>query len=86
MIKFKHDGLQMSCRKACWKGYDGVDAMRWNLEVELFVALWVVQMEKDMHTWVGVVENHMPPWSIIGKEMCCWFMLRFQEGKDIDQT
>ncbi len=38
MIKFEHDGLQISCQKICWKGYDGVNASRWNLEVEPFVA------------------------------------------------
>jgi hypothetical protein len=38
MIKFRHDGLQMSHRKACWKGYDGVDVSRWKFEVEPFLA------------------------------------------------
>jgi hypothetical protein len=37
MIKFGHDGLQMSYWKTCWKGYDGVDVLRWNLEVEPIV-------------------------------------------------
>jgi hypothetical protein len=38
MIKFRHDELQMSHQKICWKGYDGADVPRWNLEVELYVA------------------------------------------------
>jgi len=57
-IKFWHNGLQMSHQKACWKGYDGVDALKWNLEVEPFVAQWVIQMEENMHK-LGVREDHM---------------------------
>jgi hypothetical protein len=38
MIKFRHDGLQISYRKACWKQYDGANALRWNPEIEPFVA------------------------------------------------
>jgi hypothetical protein len=38
MIKFEHDGLQMSCWRVCWKEYDGVDVLKWNLEIEPFVA------------------------------------------------
>jgi hypothetical protein len=42
-------------------------------------------MEKDMHG-LGVVEYHMPPWSVAGEEMCCsQLMLRLQEGRDVDQ-
>jgi len=37
MIKFGHDGFQISRRKACWKRYDGADALRRNLEIEPFV-------------------------------------------------
>ncbi len=37
MIKFEPDGPQISCWKACWKGYDGADASTWNLDVEPFV-------------------------------------------------
>jgi hypothetical protein len=37
MIKFGHDGLKISYRRACWKGYDGVDTPKWNLEVEPFI-------------------------------------------------
>jgi hypothetical protein len=48
----------MSHQKACWKGYDGVDALKWNLEVEPFVAQWVIQMEENMHK-LGVREDHM---------------------------
>ncbi len=74
----------MSHWKACWKGYDGANVLRWNLKVELFVVWWVVQMEEDTHE-LGVVKNHMPPWGVVGKEMCyCQLMLSFQEGKDVD--
>jgi hypothetical protein len=38
MIKFKHDGLEISRWRTCWKRYDGVDTPRWNLEIEPFVA------------------------------------------------
>jgi hypothetical protein len=37
MIKFGHDGLQISYQRACEKGYDGANTLRWNLEVEPFV-------------------------------------------------
>ncbi len=81
MIKFGHDGPQMSCQRACWKGYDGVD----HLEVEPFVVQWIVLMEEDMHE-LRVVENHMSLWGVVGKEMCCCrLMLRLQEGRDLDQ-
>jgi hypothetical protein len=29
--------IQISYHKACWKGYDGVDVLKWNFEVEPFV-------------------------------------------------
>jgi hypothetical protein len=38
MIKLKQNGLQMSCWRTRWKGYDGVDVLKWNFEVEPFVA------------------------------------------------
>jgi hypothetical protein len=60
MIKFGHGGFNMSRQKACWKGYDGVDVQRWNVEVEPFVAQQIVQMEENMHG-LGVVEDHMSP-------------------------
>jgi hypothetical protein len=42
-------------------------------------------MEEHMHG-LGVVEDHMPLWGVVGKEMCCYrFMLRLQERRDIDQ-
>jgi hypothetical protein len=44
--------------------YDGVNALKWNLEVEPFVAQWVVQMEENTHG-LRVVEDHMPPWGVI---------------------
>jgi len=75
----------MSHQKACWKGYDGVDALKWNLEVEPFVAQWVIQMEENMHK-LGVREDHMLFWGVVGKEMCCCqLMLKLQEGRDVYQ-
>jgi len=42
-------------------------------------------MEEDTPE-LGVVEDQMLLWSVIGKEMCyCWLMLMLQKGKDIDQ-
>jgi len=42
-------------------------------------------MEEDTHE-LWVVENHMPPWGVIKKEMFyCQLVLRFQKGSDIDQ-
>jgi hypothetical protein len=38
MIKFGHDGPQISHWKTCWKRYDGEDTPKWNFEVEPFVA------------------------------------------------
>jgi hypothetical protein len=37
MIKFEHSGLQVSHKKTCWKRYDGVNALKWNIEIEPFV-------------------------------------------------
>jgi hypothetical protein len=42
-------------------------------------------MEENTHE-LRVVEDHMLPWSVIKKEMCCYqLVLRFQEGRDVDQ-
>jgi hypothetical protein len=42
-------------------------------------------MEENTHR-LGVVEDHMPPSSVVGKEMCFFrLMLRLQEKKDVDQ-
>jgi len=42
-------------------------------------------MEEDTHK-LGVVKDHMSPWSVVGKEMCyCRLVLRLQEGRDVDQ-
>jgi len=57
--KIWHDGPQMFRRRVGWKGYDGANVPRWNLEDEPFVVWWVVQMEEDTNR-LGVVENHMP--------------------------
>ncbi len=37
MIKFGHDGFKFLVRKHVGKGYDSVDALKWNLEVEPFI-------------------------------------------------
>jgi len=37
MIRFKHNGSQISCWRTCWKGYDGPNASRWNLEIKPFI-------------------------------------------------
>jgi len=37
MIKFEHNGLQISCQKACYRGYDDANVPKWNLEGEPFV-------------------------------------------------
>jgi hypothetical protein len=58
MIRFKHNRLQISHRRTCWKGYDGADTMRWNFEVEPFVVRRVVQREEDMHE-LEAIEDHM---------------------------
>ncbi len=41
-------------------------------------------MDEDMHG-LGVVKDHMLPLGVARKEMCRQIMLRFQEGKDVDQ-
>ncbi len=75
----------MFCWRTCWKGYDRADAPWYNLEVELFIAQWIVQMEEDMHG-LRVVKYHILPWDVVGKEMCyCQIVLKLQEGKDVDQ-
>jgi hypothetical protein len=43
-------------------------------------------MEEKTHE-LGVVKDHMSPWSATGKKMCyCRFMFRLQEGRDVDQS
>jgi uncharacterized protein YkuJ len=64
MIKFKHNGFQISHRKACWKGYDGANAMTRNFEVEPFVVQQVVQREENTHE-LKAVEDH-------DALRCCW--------------
>jgi hypothetical protein len=65
--------------------YDGANVLKWTFEVEPFVVWWVVEMEEDMHE-LGVVEDHMSPWGVARKEMCCCqLMLKLQKGKDVDQ-
>jgi hypothetical protein len=42
-------------------------------------------MEKETHG-LKVVEDHMLPWGVAEKEMCCCqFVLRLQEEKDVNQ-
>jgi len=76
-------GLRYHVGEHVGKGYDGVNFSKSNLEVETFVAWWVVQMEEDMHG-LGAVEEHMPLWGVVGKEMCyCRFVLMLQEGRTL---
>jgi hypothetical protein len=38
------------------------------------------------HTRARGVEDHMSFWSVVGKEMCCcWLVLRLQERRDVNQ-
>ncbi len=85
MIKLGHNGLQISCRKACWKRYDDVDAPKWNFEVKPFVVRWIVQTKEDMHE-LGAIRDHMLAWSVtrMGR-WYCRLVLTLQEGKDVDQ-
>jgi hypothetical protein len=48
----------MSRQRACWKRYGGANILRWNLEVKLFVAQSIVQMEEDTPE-LGAIEDHM---------------------------
>jgi hypothetical protein len=59
-IKFGYNGLLISRQKACYKGHDGVNVPRWNLEIEPFVAQRIVQTKEDMRK-LGVVKDHMSP-------------------------
>ncbi len=70
VINFKHNGPHLSCQKTYCRGYDGAYVLKWNLEVEPFVARWVVQKEEDMCK-LGVVEDRMSPWGVVGKRRCC---------------
>jgi len=83
MIIFGCNGLQTSHWKTCPKRCDGVHAPKWNLEVEPFVAQWIIQVEEDTHG-LGAIENHMPFWDVVRKEMCCWLVLKLQKGNDVD--
>jgi hypothetical protein len=58
---------------------DGILKLNHLLFDELF------KWKNDTHE-LRVVKYHMPFWSVIRKEMCCWWiMLRLQEGRDVDQ-
>jgi hypothetical protein len=84
-LRPKHDKIRTQWALDISSKYDGVNISRWNVEVEPFVAQWIVQMKEDMCE-LRVVENHMSPWGVDGKGMCyCRLMLRLQEGKDIDE-
>jgi hypothetical protein len=76
MIKFEHNVLQVSHQKACWRGNDGVDILKWNYEIKQFVAQWSIPKEEDT-PMLGVIKDHMPFWGVVGKGMCCLFVLRF---------
>jgi hypothetical protein len=66
VIKFKHDGLHLSCRKTCCRRYDGAYVSKCNLEVEPFVVQWVVQNEEEMCE-LGAIKDRMSPWGVVGK-------------------
>jgi hypothetical protein len=74
MIKFEHDGPQVSCRKTCYKRYDGANTPRWNLETKPFIVQWVIQKEETLV--LRVIENHMPSWDVVGKGKCCQLVLK----------
>jgi len=42
---------------------------------------------EGINAHVGVVEDCMlPTWIIVGKQkFCCWLVLRFQKGRDVDR-
>jgi hypothetical protein len=85
MINLEHNGPKISHWKAWLKRYGGVKAIKWNLKVEPFVALMNCSNEKK-HAWIGAIKDHMPPWGVVWKERCsCWFVLRFQEGRNVNQ-
>jgi hypothetical protein len=85
MIKFEHDGLQTSCQKTCWKGYDGANTPRCNLEVEPFVAQWIIQMKENMHK-LRAIRDHMSLQGVAKKGITYyWLVLRLQKGRDVDQ-
>jgi len=85
MIRFEHDGFQISCQRACWKRIDGVNTPGWNLEIKPFVARWIVQRENDTHM-LGAIADRKPPWGVVGKGRCyCRLMLKLQKRKDVDQ-
>jgi hypothetical protein len=65
--------------------YNNANSPKWNLEVEPFVVQWIVQKKEDTCV-LGLVKDHMVPWGVVGKKRnCCWFMIRLQKGKDVDQ-
>jgi hypothetical protein len=62
-----------------------VNVLRWNLEIEPFVLCWVVQTKKNTRG-LGAIKDHMLPSNVAKKgRCCCWFMLRLQEGMNVDQ-
>ncbi len=66
MIKFEHNGFQVSCQGACYRGYDGVDVMKWNPKVKPFVAHWIIQKEEDVHM-LRAIEDCMLLWNVTKK-------------------
>jgi hypothetical protein len=76
-------GFKISCWRACYKRYDGANALKYNLEYEPFVIQRVVQ--KEGNTFVlGAIEDHMLSWSVVGKKSFCQLALTLQEGSDVD--
>jgi hypothetical protein len=70
-------------QRTCWKGYDGANILRWNLEVEPFVVWWVVHTKEDMCK-LRTEGDQMPLWSVAWKGRCyCQLMLKLQEGRTL---
>jgi hypothetical protein len=78
MIKFEHDGLYVSCWKACWRGYDGVKALKWNPKVKPFVDQWVVEKDENLHE-LEVIKYHKPPLGFAKKGKCCRLVLKLKK-------
>jgi len=58
-------GFKHSVKKHVEKG-TMVHTSRCNLEVEPFVAQWIIQMKENMHK-LGAIKNHMPPRGVAKK-------------------
>ncbi len=63
-----------------------LNVLKWNLEVEPFVARWIVQT-KEHKCKLKAIGDHMLPWDVVRKGRCYyWLVLRLQERRDVDQS